>query len=106
MFCKKRLVGDSIYFAYIMSLIKTKTGFNGLCDVKHQIYHPFYSAKAFLNKPLTPYGKATLAQNVAENVDVNASDDENANVGNMGYANVDEDAYTMPPPPPPPVHPM
>jgi hypothetical protein len=33
------------------------------------------------------------------------SDDENANVGKMGYANVDEGAYAMPPPPPP-VHPM
>jgi hypothetical protein len=24
----------------------------------------------------------------------------------MGYANIDEGAYAMPPPPPPPVHPM
>jgi hypothetical protein len=31
MICKRRLVRDSIYFAaYIMSLIKTKIGFNGL----------------------------------------------------------------------------
>jgi hypothetical protein len=46
MICKKRLIRDSIYFApYVMSLIKTKTGFNGLCDVKHEIYHPFYNAK-------------------------------------------------------------
>jgi hypothetical protein len=105
MICKKRLVRNSIYFApYIMSLIKTKTGFNG-CDVKHEIYRPFYNAKAFLNKPLTPYGQAAEAQNIAENVEVHASDDKNANVGNMGYANVDEDAYAMPPPPPP-VHPM
>jgi hypothetical protein len=88
-----------------MSLIKTKTGFNGLCDVKHEIYRPFYNAKAFLNKPLTPYGQAAEAQNVVENVEVHASNYENANVGNMGYANVDEDAYAMPPPPPP-VHPM
>jgi hypothetical protein len=36
---KKRLVRDSIYFSpYIMSLIKAKNGFNGLCDVKHEIY--------------------------------------------------------------------
>jgi hypothetical protein len=106
MICKKHLVRDSIYFSpYIMSFIKTKTGFNGLCDVKHEIYRPFYNAKAFLNKPLTPYGQAAEAQNVAENVEVHASDDENANVGNMGHANVDEDAYAMPPPPPP-VHPM
>jgi hypothetical protein len=45
------------------------------------------------------------AQNVAENVEAHASDDDNANVGNMGHANVDEDAYAMPPPPPP-AHPM
>jgi hypothetical protein len=38
-------------------------------------------------------------------IEVHVSDDENANVGNMGYANVDEDAYAMPLPPPP-VHPM
>jgi hypothetical protein len=98
MICKKRLVRDSIYFApYIMSLIKTKTGFNGLCDVKYEIYRPFYNAKTFLNKPLTPYGQAAEAQNVAENIEVHASDDENANVGNMAHANVDEDAYAMPP---------
>jgi hypothetical protein len=79
MICKKCLVRDSIYFApYIMSLIKTKTGFNCLCDVKHEIYRPFYNAKAFLNKTLTPYGQVAEAQNVAENVEVHASDDENA----------------------------
>jgi hypothetical protein len=90
-----------------MSLIKTKTGFNGLCDVKHDIYCPFYNAKSFLNKLLTPYGQSAEAQNVDENVEVHASDDDNANVGNMGHANVDKDAYAMPPPPPPPpVHPM
>jgi hypothetical protein len=80
-----------------MPLIKTKTGFNGLCDVKNEIYHPFYNAKAFLNKPLTPYGQVAETQNVVENVEVHASDDENANVGNMGHANVDEDSYAMPP---------
>jgi hypothetical protein len=107
MICKKRVVRDSIYFApYIMSLIKIKTGFNGLCDVKHELYCPFYNAKAFLNKPLTSYGQDTESHNVAENIEAHASDDENANVGNMGYANIDEGAYAMPPPPPPPVHPM
>jgi hypothetical protein len=106
MICKKRLVRDSICFApFIMSLIENKIGFNGLCDINHEIYRPFYNAKAFLNKPLTPYGQDAEAQNVAENVEIHANDDENANVGSMGYANVDEDAHAMPPPPPP-VHPM
>jgi hypothetical protein len=71
--------------------------------VKDEIYRPFFNTKAFLNKPITPYGQAAEAQNVADNVEIHASDDENANVGNI-LANVDEDAYAMPPPPP--VHPM
>jgi hypothetical protein len=73
--------------------------------MKHEIYRLFYNAKAFLNKPSTPYGQDAEAQNVAENVEIHASDDENANVGNMGYANVDEDAHAMSSPLPP-VHPM
>jgi hypothetical protein len=106
MIIKKRLVRDSIYFApYIMPLIKAKTGFNGPCDVKHELYRPFYNAKAFLNKPLTPYGQAAEAQNVDENFEEHASDNDNANVDNSGHVNVDEDAYAMTPPPPL-VHPM
>jgi hypothetical protein len=98
MIIKKHLVKDIIYFApYIMCLIKDKIGFNGLCDVKHEIYRPYYNAKAFLNKPLTPYGQAAVAQNVEEH----DSDDDNANVDNSGHVHVDEDAYAMPPPPPP-----
>jgi hypothetical protein len=105
MIIKKHLVRDSIYFApYIMSLIKAKTEFNGPYDVKHELYQPFYNAKAFLNKPLTPYGQAAEAQNVDKNFEEHA-DDDNANVDNSGHVNVDEDAYAMPPPPPP-VRPM
>jgi hypothetical protein len=37
--------------------------------VKHELYRPFYNAKAFLNKPLTPYGQEVEAQNVAENIE-------------------------------------
>jgi hypothetical protein len=77
MITKKRLVRDSIYFApYIMALIKTKTGFNGPCDEKHEVYRPFYDAKAFISRPLTPYGQAAEAQNVEEH----NSGDDNANV--------------------------
>jgi hypothetical protein len=85
-----------------MSLIKTKIGFNYPCDEKHELYRPFYNFKAFLNRPLTPYGQAVEAQNVEEN----ASEDEHANVDDTGHVNVDDDAYDMPPPPPPPVHPI
>jgi hypothetical protein len=91
MIIKKCLVRGSIYFAhYIMSLIKVKTRFNGLCDVKHEIYRPFYNAKAFLSKPLTPYGQDAEVQDVHENVDEHASDDDNANVDNLGHVSVDE----------------
>jgi hypothetical protein len=90
MIVKKHLVKDSMYFApYIMSLIKTKIGFNGLCDVKHDLYQPFYNAKAFLNKPLSPYGQVAEGQNVDENVEEHVSDDDNANVDNLGHVNVD-----------------
>jgi hypothetical protein len=54
---------------------------------------------------LTPYRQAAEAQNVDVNVEVHASDDDNANVGNMGHVNLDENAYAMPPSPPL-VHPM
>jgi hypothetical protein len=57
-------------------------------------------------KMLTPYGQAAEAQNVDNNVEVHVSDDDNANVGNMGHVNVDEDAYAMAPPPPLQVHSM
>jgi hypothetical protein len=104
MIVKRLLVRDSIYFApYIMSLIKAKTGFNGPCDEKHELYRPFYNAKDFLNKPLTPYRQAAEAQNVDENVEENI---EHANVDNTSHVNIDEDAYAMPPPPPPPIHHM
>jgi hypothetical protein len=33
---------------------------------------------------LTPYGQNAEAHNVAENIEAHGSDDENANVGNMG----------------------
>jgi hypothetical protein len=103
MIVKNHLVRDSIYFSpYIISLIKTKTRFNGPCDQKHELYRPFYNFKAFLNKPLTPYGQVAEAQNVNENVEENVEHD---NVDDTGHVNVDEDAYAMPPPPHP-IHPM
>jgi hypothetical protein len=102
MIVKKRLVRYSIYFApYIMALIKTKIGFNGPCDMKRELYRPFCNFKLFLNMPLTPYGGAEESQDD----EANASDDECANVNDMGNVHVDDDAYVMPPPPPP-VHPM
>jgi hypothetical protein len=45
---------------------------------------------------LTPYGQDAEAHNVAENIEAHGGDDENANVGNMGYVNVDEGSYAMP----------
>jgi hypothetical protein len=103
MIVKKRLVRDSIYFApYIMATIKVETGFNGPCDVKHEVYRPFCNFKVFLNRPLTPYGQNVEAQDVEEH----ASEDEHDNVDDTRHVNVDNEAYGIPPPPPPPIHPM
>jgi hypothetical protein len=36
-----------------------------------------------------------------QKIEAHGGDDENANVGNMGYVNVNEGVYAMPPPPHP-----
>ena len=46
----------NIYFApYIMSIIKAKTSFRGICECKHTPFRPFKNDTAFLLRPLTPF---------------------------------------------------
>jgi len=46
----------NLYFApYIMSIIKVKTSFRGLCESKHTPFRPFKNDNAFLLRPLTPF---------------------------------------------------
>ena len=46
----------NLYFApYIMSIIKVKSSFRGLCESKHTPFRPFKNDNAFLLRPLTPF---------------------------------------------------
>jgi len=40
---------------YIMSIIKAKTSFKGICECKHTPFRPFKNDIAFLQRPLTPF---------------------------------------------------
>ena len=46
----------NLYFApYIMSIIKAKTSFRGICECKHTPFRSFKNDTAFLLRPLTPF---------------------------------------------------
>ena len=46
----------NLYFApYIMSIIKVKSCFRGICESKHTPFRPFKNDNAFLLRPLTPF---------------------------------------------------
>ena len=46
----------NLYFApYIMSIIKVKSNFRGICESKHTPFRPFKNDNAFLLRPLTPF---------------------------------------------------
>ena len=46
----------NLYFApYIMSIIKVKTSFRGICECKHTPFGPFKNDTTFLMRPLTPF---------------------------------------------------
>jgi hypothetical protein len=53
----------NLYFApYIMSIIKEKTSFRGVCECKHTPFRPFKNDHAFLMRPLTPFPGDAEAQ--------------------------------------------
>jgi hypothetical protein len=53
----------NLYFApYIMSIIKAKTSFRGICECKHTPFRPFKNDHAFLMRPLTPFPGDAEAQ--------------------------------------------
>ena len=46
----------NLYFApYIMSIIKAKTSFRGICECRHIPFRPFKNDTGFLLRPLTPF---------------------------------------------------
>ena len=46
----------NLYFApYIMSIIKAKTSFRGICECRHIPFRPFKNDTGFLLRPLIPF---------------------------------------------------
>jgi len=84
----------NLYFApYIMSIIKAKTSFRGICECKHTPFRPFKNDTVFLMRPLTPFPGDDMDEEEHEHDDGGGDDD-----GNMGAAVAQ---YAMPPPQPP-----
>jgi hypothetical protein len=85
----------NLYFApYIMSIIKAKTSFRGLCESRHIPFRPFKNDTAFLYRPLTPFN--------GDDMDVGAhgqdGDDDSDDDAHMGGPAAQ---HAMPPPHPP-----
>ena len=83
----------NLYFApYIMSIIKAKTSFRGICECKHTPFRPFKNDTIFLMRPLTPLPGDSMDEEEHE------QDDDDDDVGGpMGGAAAQ---HAMPPPPP------
>jgi len=85
----------NLYFApYIMSIIKSKTSFRGICECKHIPVRPFKNATSFLLRPLTPFPGDDMDEEEHEHGDDDDCDDD----GHMGAAATQ---HAMPPPQPP-----
>jgi len=79
-----------LYFApYIMSVIKSKTNFRGLCESKHKPFRPFKNDTQFLQRPLTPFPPDPAPEG-----------NENANESDAAAMGGDANQEAMPPPPP------
>ena len=84
----------NLYFApYIMSIIKAKTSFRGICECKHTLFRPFKNNTAFLQRPLTPLPSDDMDE---EEHDDDDESDEGDVGGPMGGA---AEQHAMPPPP-------
>ena len=85
----------NLYFApYIMSIIKAKISFRGICDCKHTPFRPFKNDTAFLLRPLTPFSGGDMDEEPHGQDDDGDSDDD----AHMGAAAAQ---HAMPPPQPP-----
>ena len=83
----------NLYFApYIMSIIKAKTSFRGICECKHTPFRPFKNDTAFLLRPLTPSPGDDMYEDEHEH---DEDDDEGGHMGG------DAAQQAMPPPPHP-----
>ena len=81
----------NLYFApYIMSIIKAKTSFRGICECKHTPFRPFKNDTAFLLRPLTPFPGGDMDEEAHGQDDDGDSDDD----AHMGAATAQ---HAMPP---------
>ena len=76
------------YAPYIMALIKSKTRFEGPCEIVHTPFRPFKNEIGFLTRPLTPF----------------PDDEEDPGYEGGAAPNVEEQQMPPPPPPPQPQH--
>ena len=87
----------NLYFApYIMSIIKAKTSFRGICECKHTPFRPFKNDTAFLLMPLTPLPGDDMDEGGHEH-DQDGGDDSDDDA-HMGAAAAQ---HAMPPTQPP-----
>ena len=85
----------NLYFApYIMSIIKAKTSFRGICECKHNPFRPFKNDNTFLLRPLTPLPGDDMDAEAQGQDGADDSDDD----AHMGAAAAQ---HAMPPPHPP-----
>ena len=85
----------NLYFApYIMSIIKTKTSFRGICECRHIPFKPFKNDTCFLLRPLTPFPGDDMDAD-AQGQDDDDDSDDGAHMGGPAAQ------HAMPPPQPP-----
>ena len=86
----------NLYFApYIMSIIKAKTSFRGICECRHIPFRPFKNDTCFLLRPLTPFPGDDIDEAAHGHDDDGHDSDDDAH---MGAATAQ---HAMPPPQPP-----
>ena len=86
----------NLYFApYIMSIIKTKTSFRGICECKHTPFRPFKNDIAFLLRALTPFPRDDMDEATQGHDDDGADSDDDVHMGGPAAQ------HAMPPPQPP-----
>jgi len=83
----------NLYFApYIMSIIKAKTSFSGICECRHFPFRPFKNDTTFLLRPLTPFPGDDMDKEDHEH-----DDDDGDDVGHI-EAEAAQHAMSHPPP--------
>ena len=71
----------NFYFApYIMSIIKAKTSFRGICECMHIPFRPFKNDTGFLMRPLIPFPGDDMDEAEHGHVDDDGDSDDDAHM--------------------------